>query len=91
MAQELKKFGICVSLSEDQSVITVHAGTLHTPAEPLNAHNDHRIVMALATLACVTGGTIMDAEAVTKSFPSYFERLQQLGITLYWEDEHEMD
>ena len=91
MAQELKKFGICVSSSEDQSVITIHEGTLHTPAEPLNAHNDHRIVMALATLACVTGGTIMGAEAVTKSFPSYFERLQQLGITLYREDEHEMD
>lgn len=91
MAQELVKFGAHVTISADASTITVLPCALHTPAEPLCGHNDHRIVMALATLASAAGGTIEGAHAVNKSFPSYFERLAQLGVDVRLEDEHEMD
>ena len=64
---------------------------MRAPSLPLDGHNDHRIVMALATLACAVGGTITGAQAVDKSFPDYFERLTQLGVDLCLEDEHEVD
>ena len=77
MAEELRKFGVPVTLEEN----TVAVGTgLRAPAEILDGHNDHRIVMALSVLCARTGGTIRGAEAVNKSFPDFFERLQQLGI-----------
>ena len=38
--------------------------------------------MALAVLCVKTGGTIEGAEAVSKSFPDFFERLAALGASL---------
>ena len=78
MAEELAKFGIQTVLQEDR--IIVEAGGLHQPSAPLNGHNDHRIVMACATLLTLTGGEIEGAEAVSKSYPRYFADLQQAGI-----------
>lgn len=80
MAQELQKFGIQTTLEEN--TIVVHPGLLTAPTELLNGHNDHRIVMALATLCTITGGTITQAQAVAKSFPDYFQVLTSLGIPL---------
>ena len=91
MAQELAKFGAAITVSDDRDNIVVQAGALRAPSLPLDGHNDHRIVMALATLACAVGGTITGAQAVDKSFPDYFERLKQLGVDLCLEDEHEVD
>jgi 3-phosphoshikimate 1-carboxyvinyltransferase len=78
MAQELEKMGIAVDVEENR--ILVHKGNLHAPETPLFGHNDHRIVMALATLCTLTGGVIQGAQAVTKSFPDYFEKIRSLGI-----------
>lgn len=86
MAQELAKFGATTTISADNNTIVVAPGMFHTPYQPLCGHNDHRIVMALATLASAVGGTIEDAQAVQKSFPSYFEHLAQLGVTLHTEE-----
>ena len=80
MAEELAKFG-CKTVIESNS-ITVKKCELKTPALPLSGHNDHRIVMADAVLATVTGGSIYGAESVNKSFPDFFEKLQNLGIKL---------
>lgn len=78
MAQELAKFGIRVTA--DENTATVHPGTMQPPTEPLCGHNDHRIVMSMALLCTVTGGTITGCEAVSKSFPDFFEQLQKLHI-----------
>ena len=77
MAEELAKFGTPVEIGENE--ITVGGGTLKTPAEILQGHNDHRIVMALAVLCTRTGGTIEGAEAVRKSFPGFWEVFHALG------------
>lgn len=84
MAEELAKFG-CKTLIGDND-ITVHACTLKTPELPLNGHNDHRIVMSLAVLCTLTGGKIYGAQAVSKSFPDFFERFSSLGIDLEVEE-----
>ncbi len=76
MAEELAKFGVPVAAGEDE--IRVGCG-LHAPAETLDGHNDHRIVMALAVLCTRTGGTIEGAEAVRKSWPGFWEAFRSLG------------
>ena len=83
MAQELAKFGIATQESED--TFTVFPSEIHAPVSPLNSHNDHRIVMALSVLCTVTGGVIDGAEAVSKSFPSFFDNIKSLGaeVKLY--------
>ena len=47
----------------------------------VDAANDHRIAMTAAVLAAATedGVTIRGAEAVNKSYPTFFEDLQKLG------------
>ena len=78
MAAELQKFGVSVTIHED--AVVVYPLDFHKPDAPLLGHNDHRIVMALAVLLTQTGGTIEGAEAVAKSFPTFFEDISSLGI-----------
>ncbi len=78
MAEELEKFGVRVTVREDS--VVVYPQNFHKPRQVLQGHNDHRIVMALAVLASKTGGTIEGAEAVTKSFPNFFDVITKLGV-----------
>ena len=78
MAEELKKFGVTVTVGEDD--VIVEGTGLYPPKETLKGHNDHRIVMSEAVLLTLTGGEIDGAEAVAKSFPNFFEKLASLGI-----------
>ena len=80
MAEELTKFGIVTEVQDN--TVVVHGGTLTAPYEVLHGHNDHRIVMALSLLCSITGGTIDDAQAVSKSFPDFFEKIASLGINV---------
>ena len=78
MCEELAKFGVASTQSENQ--IVIKSGVVHTPAEIVHGHNDHRIVMSLSTMLSVTGGTVDDAHAVRKSYPGYFNDMKKLGI-----------
>lgn len=78
MAAELLKMGVrCVV---EDNTITVPGGQLKAPAEVLSGHNDHRVVMALSLLLSWVGGEIREAQAVSKSFPDFFDRIRALGI-----------
>ncbi len=78
MARELAKFGAELTVGEDR--VCVHPAVLHAPTEPLEGHNDHRIVMSMAVLASRFGGQILGAEAVAKSYPDFFDVLRSLGV-----------
>ena len=78
MAQELSKFGVSVTVEDDSVVI--YPADFHAPTTELYGHNDHRIVMALSLLLSKTGGTIEGAQAVEKSYPTFFSVLPKLGI-----------
>ena len=80
MKQELQKFGIETKIYDNEVVI--EGGKLKAPTENLCSHNDHRIVMSLAVLSSITGGTISGAEAVNKSYPEFFNDIKKLGIGL---------
>ena len=70
-------------LESEGGTITVQgcADRLHAPAGVLHGHNDHRVVMSLTVLALSTGIplTVDDAEAITKSWPNFFEAIKPLG------------
>ncbi len=80
MAEELSKLGAEVTVRE--SSVTVKPSTLHPPKEPISSHGDHRIAMAMSILLTLTGGEIDGCEAVSKSYPEFFEHLTQLGINI---------
>ena len=78
MATELECFG--VEVSDKGDYVTVKGGDLHPPKRALSSHNDHRIVMALSVILTLFGGEIEGAEAVSKSYPDFFDRIRELGI-----------
>ena len=78
MTGELARFGVSSSIEEDEVVI--YPVKFKKPEGELSGHNDHRIVMAEAILLTLTGGVIDGAEAVSKSFPDFFAKLNALGI-----------
>ena len=77
MAEELEKVGVRAAVDENE--IRIGGEHPHAPAEILQGHNDHRIVMALAVLCTRTGGVIEGAEAVRKSFPGFWDAMKALG------------
>lgn len=84
MAEELSKFGASVEVTDGQDGgrVRILPAELHAPTAPLSSHNDHRIAMSMALLACRYGGEIVGAEAVAKSMPDFFERLSSLGASI---------
>ena len=84
MKAELEKFGCPVTVGENDVIIGTPGKKtpLSKPRLALDGHNDHRIAMSLAVLASVTGGVINGAEAVSKSMPDFFKRLESLGLEI---------
>ena len=80
IALELAKIGGKVSVLENE--IIVEPSTLTKQTDILYGHNDHRIVMSLAVILTLIGGEIEGAEAVSKSYPDFFEHLEKLGIDI---------
>lgn len=78
MQAELKKCGITLKAGKD--TVEISALGLHPPTEPIDSHNDHRIVMAMTVLLTSLGGSIEGAEAVGKSWRDFFGAMQTLGI-----------
>lgn len=81
MKVELEKFG--ADLVIEENAVRVNPCPLHAPTEILNGHNDHRIVMSMAVIASLYGGEIDGCEAVSKSYPGFFEDIKKLGIRIY--------
>lgn len=74
METELRKWGVDFSSTFD--TVTIRGKEKYdTPNVHIDAHNDHRIVMAMTVFAlcaqvpCV----IHDAQAITKSYPGFFD------------------
>ncbi len=80
MAEELAKCGVEVIVFDNH--VQINAANLQAPHSIFSAHNDHRIVMALSILASRIGGQIEGAEAINKSYPTFFDDLSKVGIQL---------
>ena len=77
MKEELGKCGAAVEVRENEILVAAGASA---PGETLWGHGDHRVVMALAVLLTRVGGAIDGAEAVAKSFPDFWERMEELMV-----------
>ncbi len=77
MHEELRKLGGGLVFGENS--ITVPKLQFKNTEISLDGHNDHRIVMALSLILSEFGGTIDGAEAVRKSYPSFFKDIRKLG------------
>ena len=70
------------SVDEQPDGMIIHGtGGQKLPGGTVDSCNDHRIVMASAIASLKTEGpvTILGAEAVNKSYPSFFDDVQRLG------------
>ncbi len=80
MAEGLQKLGVRVA--EQQESIKIEGGSVHPEGEViLDSYDDHRIVMSLAIAAAALGveAVIERAEAVSKSYPTFFAEFTRLG------------
>lgn len=75
---ELEKLGAFVTLTE--STITINPPKHIKSGETIFTYNDHRMAMAFAPLAVLTSIQIKNPDVVTKSYPSFWEDMQQCGI-----------
>ena len=76
IVSEYTKLGMDVALEDD--VMTVRGGSLS--GETIDSSNDHRIAMAAAIAALAASGpvTITNAQAVTKSYPRFWDDLDSI-------------
>ncbi|MEM1446446.1 MAG: 3-phosphoshikimate 1-carboxyvinyltransferase [Planctomycetota bacterium] len=78
---ELTKLGAEVVVVGDDITITPPADNKITPAS-IDTYDDHRMAMAFSVVGLTQDGvTINDPACVNKTFPDYFERLEELSST----------
>ena len=76
MKKELSKFSADITVFENE--IIIKKSDLTHPTENLCGNNDHRIAMSAAAAAFSTSGTVTVkvAEAVKKSYPSFWDEIR---------------
>lgn len=81
LQEEFGKLGIEISLQDDLMVIKGGTGI---KTARVHSHHDHRIAMACAVAGlCADGEVIIaDADAINKSYPDFYDHLQQLGADI---------
>ena len=74
-------YNLGITVEEHPEGLTVTGGRF--TGGTVDGANDHRIVMAAAIAATKASGpvTILGAEAVSKSYPSFFDEFKRLGGT----------
>jgi 3-phosphoshikimate 1-carboxyvinyltransferase len=78
---ELAKMGANIHVQDD--LIKIH-GNKELVGSRLDSHNDHRVAMGCATASLGASGEsiIQRSEAVSKSYPDFFQDLAKLGVQL---------
>ncbi|NVK21441.1 MAG: 3-phosphoshikimate 1-carboxyvinyltransferase [Kangiellaceae bacterium] len=78
LCEQLKQVGVQCEYGEDYIKI-IGSNKLH--AAKVSSCHDHRLAMSLALLGIkIPNLVIKDAQAVEKSFPQYWQYLEQIGI-----------
>ncbi len=77
LAAEFGKLGIDVDITGDDTMV-VTGGTIHGGA--VSSHNDHRIAMAAAVAGLTAESPVIidGAEAVSKSYPAFWDDLEKI-------------
>lgn len=85
MREELEKLGAHIVEFEDGMEIE---GVKSFRGAILDSHNDHRVAMSLAMASLKTEGEIkiLNAECISKSFPSFWQEFEKLGGNIKYEN-----
>lgn len=85
--RELRKLGIV--FEEEADAFRIVGQPSYQGAVIIDAHHDHRIIMAATIIALRTrhGLKIQGAEHVSKSFPDFFDVMRALGARIAWSNE----
>lgn len=77
LQSEFGKLGLKIELTKNEMQVF---GTGKLSGGKVNSHNDHRIAMSLGIASCISSDSIEidGAEAVAKSYPSFWEDLDLL-------------
>ena len=80
LQQEFGKLGVEIKLDEDYMLIQ---GNSQLKRAKVSSNHDHRIAMSLAILGTtiVDGIEIEHAEAVSKSYPEFWQHLDELSVS----------
>ncbi|WP_298766349.1 3-phosphoshikimate 1-carboxyvinyltransferase [uncultured Polaribacter sp.] len=80
LKEELTNLGASISVTNEslhlEKSITINKNIA------IKTYNDHRMAMAFAPLALKVPIKILNAEVVTKSFQSFWDNMQQIGIKI---------
>lgn len=84
MKEEIEKLGGAIDELPDGMIIY---GVDRLKGGIVNSHNDHRVVMALAMATLKMDGDLVieNCEAITKSFPNFFDVFESLGGIIKYE------
>ncbi len=77
---EIEKFGAKSIITEDKLVLFPSEG-INTDVV-VETYSDHRMAMAFAPLALKTSLWVDNPEVVSKSFPSFWDTMAQMGIII---------
>jgi 3-phosphoshikimate 1-carboxyvinyltransferase len=82
LQEEFGKMGVDILINGDVMGIK---GTRNIGSASLHSRHDHRIAMAIAVAALKAEGPVQieKAEAINKSYPSFFEDIQKLGASVH--------
>ncbi len=81
LQEEFGKMNVKIDLNDDTMII--HGGSVVNGAQ-VHSRHDHRIAMACAVAALSASGetTLEEAQAVKKSYPDFYNDLEELGASL---------
>ena len=81
LAEGLRRLGYVLTIEGDDAISWYGEKVPVTTAPVIDTHDDHRMAMAFAPAAVRFPGLVInDAEVVTKSYPSFWNHLEQAGF-----------
>ena len=81
LQNELTKLGATIEITDKSLHLQKRTNPIH-PNVFIETYHDHRMAMAFAPLALLVPIRIKDADVVTKSYPGFWEDLEQNGFLL---------
>lgn len=79
---EMRKMGFVLEIERDSQLIWEGARVPISQMPVFDTYEDHRMAMALAPIALMLPGIVINnAEVVSKSYPEYWQHLQEAGFS----------
>ena len=78
LKNEMEKLGAKVEIGEDRLILSPQSNLKENVV--IETYNDHRMAMAFAPLALKVPITINNADVVSKSYPGFWNDLQNIGF-----------